>query len=441
MPEMRDRRISRMSRMAVGYALGRNDQSKKYQLKKQAFAIKWKIFLRTWGEIRMPETSLRVHIGRTDRRPADAGMDENRLQELERYMAGLVDQGRLQGASWLVARDGHIVAHHALGRRTFRADSDGLKPDAVRPVYSITKVITAVAVMMLIEDGKLYLMQPVADWLKPFDHPMLRPINLWHLLTHTSGLDPDPGFDLEPYEKPRYGRWIEHRRRQEPDRAWTADDIVQLLVSGPVRTAPGREWLYSTVGYVILAEVISRAAGMPYERFVEERIFRPLGMNRSFFRVPGPLHDETCVVNGWEEAWLKEGKKSDVALPPGGNGMFSTLEDLWRFGQAMLDDGHFGGVQILGRRMVREMTSNQLYGVTSTAWGKKYPKFEYGIGWSLHMGDLCSPGSFGHEGFGRCLLIVDPAERLVFVCFAPSQHEWVPESVNAPQNIVWSALS
>lgn len=388
----------------------------------------------------MQESSIRVHNGKVGRSPAEAGMDEGRLDELDRFFAGLVQRGRIQAAGWLVARDGHLVVHRSLGRRTHRADDGELRPDAIRPVYSITKVITAVAILMLIEDGKAYLQQPVANWLEPFDTPQHRAISLWHLLTHTSGLAPDPGFDLEPFAKPWYAWWLSRLREQDKAGARTADDDIRHLLAGPLRDEPGRQWLYSTAGYAILAEVIRRASDMPYEQFVAERIFEPLGMTRSFFRVPRALWKETCVVNAWEEEMLRREEDGGESLPPGGNGLYSTLEDLWRFGQAMLDGGSFNGKQLLGRRMVGEMVTNQLAGVFGKPWGRMVPKFDYGLGWSLSVGDLCSPGSFGHEGSGRSLLCIDPAERLVFVCFAPSPIDWVPESVNAPQNLVWSAL-
>lgn len=386
------------------------------------------------------ETLMEVHKGKSERDPAEAGMHAERLDELEPFFADLVKSQRLQGAAWLVARDGKIVRHRSLGKRTFHADSDDLKPDSIRAVYSITKVITAVAVLMLVEDGKLYLQQPVADWLEPFDNPMHRSINLWHLLTHTSGLAPDPGFDMEPFTMPWYAWWIMRRQEKDPAKPWTADDSIRHILSGPVRDEPGRQWLYNTAGYAMLAEVVRRASGMRYERFVEERIFKPLGMTRSFFRVPEALRAETCVVNGWEEEQLGLGEGPDEWLAVGGNGMYSTLEDLWRFGQAMLDDGAFGEARLLGRRMVREMLSNQLQGVNGRPWGTTISKFDYGLGWSISHEDLCSPGTFGHEGAGRSVLCVDPAEKLVFVYFVPSDVDWVPESIINPRNIVWSAL-
>lgn len=379
-----------------------------------------------------------VHTGRTDDHPSKVGMDAGRLEELERFFGRLMEKGQLQGASWLVAREGRIVAHRSMGKRTYHPDSDDLKPDTIRHVYSINKVFTAAAIMMLIEDGKLYLQQSVADWLKPFDTPMHRPITLWHLLTHTSGIDPDPGFDLEPFSKPWFGWWAGVKREQS--QTWTADDSIRLILSGNLRDKPGRQWMYSTAGYALLAEVVRRASGMPFEQFLEERIFKPLGMNRTFFRVPESLRSEVCVVSDWEEEHLTETRDAEVVLPPGGNGMYSTLEDLWKFGQAMLDGGRFGETQILGRRMVGEMVSNQLKGVFSHPWGGKVSDYKYGLGWSLQTDDLCSPGTFCHEGFGRCMMCIDPVEKIVFVYFVPTPIGWVPESVTIPQNIVWSAL-
>lgn len=389
----------------------------------------------------MQESSIVVQRGQTEADPARLNVDAGQLDKLERLFAGLVEKERLQAAAWLVARDGEIVAHRSLGRRTFREDGDVFQPDTIRPVYSITKVITAVAILMLVEEGKLYIRQPVADWLEPFDHPMYRPISLWHLLTHTSGLAPDTGFDMEPYPKPWYAWWAHHQREKDKSRNWTADDTIRLILSGPPRDKPDRQWLYSTTGFALLAEVITRAAGMPYKQFVEERIFKPLGMNRSFFHVPEPLHEETCILNDWEEEQLGlTAADVDGLLTAGGNCMYSTLEDLWKFGQAMLNDGRFGQTQILGRRMIREMVTNQLRGVSSNAWGTKIPKFDYGLGWSINVEDLCTPGTFGHEGAGRCGLYIDPVEKLVFVYFVPTNIDWVPESVINPRNLVWSSL-
>ncbi|WP_199620796.1 serine hydrolase domain-containing protein [Paenibacillus alkalitolerans] len=380
-----------------------------------------------------------IHEGRTDTAPERVGLDSQRLEVLDRHFIGLIDAGKLQGASYLLARDGKIAAHRSMGKLTFKDDGKDLLPDSVRKVYSITKVVTAVAIGQLVEQGKLFWQQPVADVIKEFDTDLHRKITIWHLLTHTSGLAGDPGQNMEPYSIPWY-EWHAWEKKQKADK-WEAGDWVKLMLAGPLRAKPGEEWIYCTSGFGVLGEIIARVSGQSFEDYLNDRIFKPLGMNHSFFTVPEELRKETCYTGEWEEKEIFEPPLDRTGMPPrGGNGLYSTLEDLWKFGQAMLDGGSFGGSQILGRRTIQMIVSNQLRNVRCYSWGQNNNNVKHGIGWSLNSDDICSPGTYSHEGFGHSGLYIDPKERLVFVYFVPNRAGWVAEAVINPRAIAWSSI-
>ena len=180
---------------------------------------------------------------------------------------------------------------------------------------------------------------------------------------------------------------------------------------------PGEQWNYCTAGFAVLGEIISRASGKSYEDYIQERIAEPLGMGRSFFAVPEKYQSEACFTGAWEEKNIFSPRDRSGMPPQGGNGYYSTLEDLWRFGQMVLDGGVFGDVEVLGRRSVQAMVSNQLKNVTNRNWGMNLSDTKMALGWSLNDEDICTPGTFSHEGYGHSGLYMDPHEQLVFVYF------------------------
>lgn len=380
-----------------------------------------------------------IHDGRTDATPEQLGLDAKRLQRLDSHFAKLIGEGKLQGASYLIARDGRIALHRSMGKLSSKDDSPDLMPDSIRKIYSTTKVVTATAAMQLVEEGKIYLQQPVAHWIPEFDTDLHRGITIWHLLTHTSGIYGDGGQNFEPYSLPGAGWRV--REKQRRTGSSEEGEWIQYVLSGPMRSKPGEEWTYTSAGLELTAEIVARASGMPFDRYVSERILDPLGMERSGFRVPEHLRQETCFTNDWEAGDIFNPQEDRTGFPPGGGGgMFSTLEDMWKFGQAMLNGGTFRGARIVGRKTVSLMTANHLHGVRTRSWGLDNVLHKHGLGFALHRDDLCTPGTYGHEGWGRCGLYLDPAERLTFMYFVPSRHDFVPEALIHPRAIVWSSI-
>ncbi|WP_240041216.1 serine hydrolase domain-containing protein [Paenibacillus ginsengarvi] len=375
------------------------------------------------------ETEMPVyHDGRTDAAPEEVGYDPERLQALDTHLTGLIRDNKLQCAGYLLSRDGRIFAHRTTGKLTHLENSPDLKPDSIRKTYSVTKFFTAVAIMQLIEEGKLYLEQAVSTLLPQFDTPLHKGITVFQLLTHTSGVYPDPGAFLEPYPT----AWFEGLRGY--------DDWITAVLSGPLPFKPGEQYAYSSASFAILGEVVSRASGIPYERYVIERIAEPLGMTRTFFEVPDHLHGEVCVTGDWQVHECTSREDRTGKPPRAGNGLFSTLEDMWRLGQMMLNGGTFGGARLLSRKTVEAMTRNQLSGVKTSVWGSNTPDYSFGLGLSLAAPTIETPGTYGHEGFGRSGVKVDPAERFVAVFIVPTGIQWAPLSVIGTRAVMWSGL-
>lgn len=373
---------------------------------------------------------LPIHLGKTDASPSEVGFEAERLDMLDRHFQELIRQKKLQAASYLLSRHGRIFAHKSMGKLVGFRESGDLQPDSIRRVASTTKAFTAVAIMKLIEDGMLYLEEPVASILDPFDTAMHRSITVFHLLTHTSGICPDAGYYLEPYPR---GWW------QGSD----SQDWIKSVLSGPTRCSPGAAYNYSSAGYGILGELIGRVTGMHYNDYVQQSILDPLGMNRSFFDVPEHLHGEICLVEPFDAERLTTSTKQPGRMPRSGGGLNSTLPDLWAFGQMLLNKGTFRGNRILGRKSVEAMTRNHLFRVPAYAWGVQIPSKPYGLGLNLFLerGELKTPATFSHEGAGRCALHIDPAEELVAVYFVPTGYAgFLPESIVHPSNIIWSGV-
>jgi CubicO group peptidase (beta-lactamase class C family) len=335
----------------------------------------------------------------------------------------------LQCASYLLARNGRIFATNAMGRLAgFDPDRGSMRIDSIRRVASITKIFTAVSIMQLVEQGKLYLGQPVKSLIPEFDTPMHGGITVFHLITHTSGLYTDAGFFQEPYLK---DWWT----------GYNGTDWIKAMLSGPIHGKPGEQWIYCNAGFNLLGEIVQRVSGMSFEQYVQMNIIEPLRMERTFFQVPEHLHGEVCLLSEHDENRLKRGKSPDDPLPPSVGSIYSTLHDLWKLGQMLLNKGQLNGVRILGAKTVEAMTRNQLKNVASHAWGFPTPSYYYGLGVKVSSGsELMSPGTFSHEGAGRCALYIDPVESFIAVYIVPTQEAWLPESVVNTRFIIWSGI-
>lgn len=387
--------------------------------------------------------------------PREAGYREEILERLDALLDSLVDSGRLEGASYIMSRGGRVFASRARGRLRPEPDSPPLAITSIRRIASITKLFTAVCILRLVEEGKLWLDQPVGDWIGEFKERPFDRINLFHLLTHTSGLLPDSGYFLEPY--PVYWRDWAFAFEDEQAGAGQAQGAgadereaglrrrsrwIQAMLAGPLRNEPGTEWHYSSAGYALLGEVIRRATGMPYEDYFHRTIFEPLGLRHTFFRVPESLRDRVCVINDWEQGALDRGSGGPDDPPATGGGIYSTLGDLHRFGLMLMNMGTWDGVRVLGRKTVERMRKSQFPdGIYAFHWGENTRHFQIGLGTTIgRTGEPFRGTAFGHEGAGRSMLLVDPEEQFVAVYFVPSNEDWLPESMINVRTMMWAGL-
>ncbi|WP_332262445.1 serine hydrolase domain-containing protein [Paenibacillus sp. GSMTC-2017] len=375
-------------------------------------------------------TNWRVIEGPLDATPEDVGMDSSQLNKLDKHFEQLVKQEKIQGASYLVSRHGKIVASRSMGVLNGVTQEGELAPDSIRNLSSITKMFTAISIVKLIEDGKLFIDQPVATILSEFDNPTHQNITIFNLLTHTSGIMPVNGYFNEPYPRQWWG-------------AHGTDDWIRKVLTGTLVCQPGEAYNYSTMGFALLGEIINRVSGISYEDYVIENIITPLNLKRSFFQVPQNLHSEVLAVVQYDIDHLnKETVEGDVRPPKSDSGLYSTLFDLWKVGQMLLNGGTFEGERILGRKSVELLTKRHLFNVPAYHWGGKIKDKGHALGIDLAIDHLSyeSIGTYQMEGAGRSAIFVDPVEDLVVTFFVPSIYSWVPLSVLGTKQIIWSSL-
>jgi len=395
-----------------------------------------------------------IHNGEVDTTPTEAGYDTEALNRLDNLFTSLIGEHQLQGASYMLSRHGRTFANRAFG--TLRQDegSPPLQTDSIRRIASITKMFTLVCILRLMEEGKLYLRQPVKDWIEEFKHATYEKINIYHLLTHTSGLHPDGGYFTEPYPA---GWWdyefafedyndegeVEHKQLSPGEAgAQKRSRWIKAMLAGPPISEPGESWNYSSAGYSLLGELIRRISGMSYEDYVKQTIIEPLGLTRTSFRVQEAMYDEVCVTNDWDLQRLTDREDRTYLAPRAGGGLYSTLADLDRFGRMLLGNGTLDGVKIISRKSVEMLTADQFTnGIRAYHWGENLTDFHAGLGVTLgRVDDPFKGTTFLHEGAGRSALMIDKKEGLVAVFFVPTNVDWVPESMISVKNIIWSGI-
>lgn len=373
---------------------------------------------------------MQYDYGKTDCKAEDTGYDSSKVKKLADYYAKLVESGKVRGAGFLMARGGKIFAHQAMGQRHFKDKDKPFLHDSIKHIASITKILTATAIMQLIEEGKLWLDQPVCSIIKEFDTPLHREITLKHFLTHTSGLQADPGYFSEPYPVDIFKRMAE-------------GEWIKVLLSGPVQSKPGEQWSYSSAGFCILGEVVSRVSGMHYTDYVQEKIFAPLGMTRSFIDIPENMLDQCCMTEEGDMEDIEDCRNREPGrIPPSGGGAVSTLHDLYLLARCYQQGGQVNGKRILSRVSCEAMTRNQLSpGVYAYHWGHKCHNFRQGLGWEFHAdGSIMNPDVYNHEGWGWSSVFVDPEEDFIFISMLLNEDGWNPELMVNPRTIAWTGI-
>lgn len=377
------------------------------------------------------------------RKAPGPGFSEARLERLQESMQGYIERGQTPGVVTLVYRHGEVADLRMLGVRDLQSGAP-MTRDTIFRIYSMTKPITSVAALILVEEGRLRLNEPVAKWLpelekvkvlKRPDGPLAEvealetPITLRHLLTHTSGLAYD--FTAQgPLRAALTGQELTGASHKD----MTPDEFMRRLGALPLRSQPGTRWHYSLASDV-LGILVERASGMPFAGFLRTRIFEPLGMKDTAFFVPEEKRGRFSVnyyndPKSGELKVLDHPERSTFSSPPayasGGGGLVSTIDDYLSFSRMLLEGGTLGGVRILSRKTVELMTSSALTpeerdpGNVDARTRRAFAGQTFGLGVRVveDIGLAAGIGSAGAHGWGGAagtLYFIDPQEALVAI--------------------------
>jgi CubicO group peptidase (beta-lactamase class C family) len=381
-------------------------------------------------------------------------MSKQALDRLENHLKrNYVDAGRFPGTQLLVYRRGKIVHSTVQGFADLERKAP-VRDDTIFRIYSMTKPITSVAFMMLVEEGRVAIDEPVHKYIPEWNklgvfqagtypafltRPPSRPMLIVDLLRHTSGLT--YGFQQRSNVDAAY----RENKIGEVIKAGTLETMIADLAKIPLEFSPGEGWNYS-VSTDVIGYLIGLISGMPFEQFLKERIFNPLGMNDTDFYVPA---DKAHRFAACYSADPKGGmtfhatdRKGTLTLqddpatssflsPPsfisGGGGLCSTTADYLTFCRALLGGGELGGVRLLGPKTLKLMTSNHLPGgVDLPAMSRSlfseasYNGIGFGLGFSVTMNPAQtliagSPGEYAWGGAATTSFFIDPAEELITI--------------------------
>jgi CubicO group peptidase (beta-lactamase class C family) len=359
--------------------------------------------------------------------PDQAGFSAERLDRINHVMADHIDSGRLHGASGLIARNGKVVFHQTWG---------DYHDDTIVRMYSMTKAVTGVAAMILYEEGRFSLTDPLSKYLPEFTKmqvaqetthgyytiPAERPITVRDLFRHTTGLDyagPKDENGEPAYKKVGMTGGAPHV-------SFDLAEAVKRLATAPLNDQPGTKWRY---GYSIdvLGRLVEVISGKTLDRFFEERIFAPLGMKDSAFFVPEEKWSRLAVLytpkkeGGIERSTgaAQDSYKTKPALLLGGAGLVSTLDDYARFCMMLVNEGQLDGVRILGRKTVELMRSDHLGDLPREGTTLK-DGYGFGLTFAVNRGPgksatVGSEGEYNWGGAAGTGFWIDPREKMIGV--------------------------
>jgi CubicO group peptidase (beta-lactamase class C family) len=362
-------------------------------------------------------------------KPEAVGMSAERLGRLADGMKSLVEQGRLAGVVTMVARHGKVVEFDAAGKRNIAADLP-MQKDSIFRIYSMSKPITGVAMMMLFEEGKWQLNDPVAKYIPEFANlkvygtdangntvmmDQTHPMTMRELMSHTAGFSYGY-FSNTPVDKLQ-------REANLLDVKITLDEFIKRVAKLPLNSQPGSQWHYS-ISVDIQGYIVQKLSGMPFEEFLEKRIFKPLAMVDTAFYVPAAKLKRFAELYDYDESGkfhvLTGGLNHDFsampAFPSGGGGLVSTAADYMRFCQMLLNGGQLDGVRLLSPRTVELMRTNALTPSMVTL----SPGAGFGLDFAVYTDTVAAGGYYGKGTFywggaAGTWFWIDPTDELIVI--------------------------
>jgi CubicO group peptidase (beta-lactamase class C family) len=386
--------------------------------------------------------------------PKTSGVDQEVLSQIPQRMKSFVDKQTVAGAVTLVSYGDDIVEFDATGMADIEAGHP-MRKDSIFQIMSMTKPVTAIGIMMLAEQGKLALRDPVEQYLPEFhgvrvattaspDSTRLgvpfHELTIRDLLTHTAGIQDYPG----PPAIRDYAQTM----------SVPLDEVVRQLAKQPLLFQPGTQWSYSSPGIEILGRIIEVVSGEKYVDFITGHILQPLGMKDSFFFPPpdkiariamvysrqdGKLLRAPATILGGDPAKYRQG----AVFPAPGWGLYSTAEDLLHLYRMMLSDGEYEGHRYLSPFSVHLMTEPQTTGIQPVGWMRGS---DYGLAWEIvtePLGELAGHtlGTYGHGGAFGTQGWIDPNNDLISILLIQNSGDGVESMTRIFLNMAESSIN
>jgi CubicO group peptidase (beta-lactamase class C family) len=395
--------------------------------------------------------------------PESLGFDPARLRRLDDYIAGRVAGGDVAGATYLLARHGKLVAFNSHGKQSL-ATGTPVRPDTIFRIYSMTKPVTGVAMMMLFEEGKWRFDDPITKFIpefanlkvmtgtdaagKPIVEDMKRPPTMRELMSHTAGFG--YGLSDQSVSDKLY-------RAKGPLQAAGSQQLIERLAQLPLNFQPGTDWEYS-IAVDIQGYIVEKLSGQSLGEFFEKRIFNPLKMHDTGFFAPKSEAGRLAALyvgdgkDRLKEApdiwqWPVPDYLSQPALESGGYGLVSTTMDYARFCQMLLNKGELDGVRVLAPATVELMTTNAIPDAVLAKGSGGYGK-NAGFGMDVRvvnnpraLGSLEGAGTFSWGGAAGTWFWVDPTNDLLFVGMIQRMDIWSEGEMSEPtRTLTYQAL-
>lgn len=395
--------------------------------------------------------------------PEKLGFSSERLARIAPVMQSFVDNEQVAGILTLAARRGELAHFERFGKQDL-SNGKAMDYDTIFRIYSMSKPITSAAVMMLFEEDRFRLTDPISKYIPAFKKMKViasqsygkvdlvdaaRDITIRDLFTHSSGLS--YGFDPNDYLDQLYQKRVWRLRQTRPESALV--DVVEAVAKLPLRFHPGSKFHYS-FSIDVLGHLVEVITGMPFDRFLQERIFDPLGMVDTGFWVPPEKVSRLAAMYGPDEK--KSGKLKDIdpnqeseytrpaKFLSGGGGLVSTALDYLAFCQMLLNKGQYNGVRLLGRKTVEFMFQNHL---PSGIFLDNDPSrgFGFGLGGSVVLDEaktqmMGSNGTWAWGGAANTKFWIDPQEQLIGIMML----QFMPSDLHVTEanfrNLVYQAI-
>jgi CubicO group peptidase (beta-lactamase class C family) len=383
--------------------------------------------------------------------PDSVGLNADRLGRIHEIVQTYIERGVIAGAVTLISRGGQVAHLEAHGHMDLAAGR-AMQPDTIFRLASMTKPVVSVALLTQFEAGKLLLTDPVSAFLPMFKDlqvatpqglvPATREITVQDLLTHTSGLG-------SAVAGAAFDSWTAVLRNRQAGA--TLADLVPRMASTPLSFQPGAAWEYSGIfGFDALARIVEIVSGTPFDRFLAEHIFGPLGMDSTTFHVPAQQVSRVTVAYERGPNGLQAGTPSGILgdstdpnarYTSGGGGLAGTAEDYARFANMLCNGGQLENVRILSRKTVELMASNHIGDLPLVLGQSDLRGYRFGLGVRVldspaQACTLLSRGSFGWAGAFGTNSWIDPVEGMVGIMLI----QRMPDPTDAELRSLWPRI-